>query len=78
MGHLTDWIRVSAGEPQVYGTQIERWEGYGPTPFEIGAPDGVDARRAELGMSTLAESFDLFRRNRGFPTVGDDTTDGDM
>ena len=50
---------------------------HSPT-LEMEDPDGVDARRAEPEMGTLAEYFDLFRRNRGFPTAGDDTTDEDM
>lgn len=71
IGYLTDRVRVAAGEPQLYGTQIERWEGHDPIPFEMEAPDRVDERRAALGMDTLADYFNLFRRNRGFPEKDD-------
>ena len=71
VAYLTDRVRVAAGEPQLYGTQVERWEGHDPIPFEIEDPDRVDERRASLGMDTLADYFNLFRRNRGFPTKDD-------
>lgn len=71
VAYLTDRIRVAEGRPQVYGTQVERWDGYDPVPFDIEDPKRVDERRAALGMDTLADYFDLFRRNRGYPTADD-------
>jgi hypothetical protein len=52
---LTDRIRVLENRPQLYGTQFD-WNEAGemaPNPIEDEA--GVDARRAELGLNTLAE-----------------------
>lgn len=66
VAYLTDRVRVAAGEPQRYGTQVERWEGRTPIPFPIEDPDNVDARRSAMGMSTLEAYFDLFRRHMGY------------
>ena len=67
VAYLTDRILVAQGVPQRYGTQVERWEGYDPIPFAMEDPRRVDVRRAALGMDSLADYFDLFRRNRGYP-----------
>jgi len=52
--YIDDRIRAFEGLPQLYGTQ---WRD-GPTglePYPIEDPDGVDERRAMLGLSSLAE-----------------------
>ena len=51
---LEDRIRVFEGKPQRYGTQFHRPQGsLVPRPME--APAQVDARRAQMGLGTLAE-----------------------
>ncbi|CAN5334602.1 hypothetical protein BH18ACT9_BH18ACT9_20610 [soil metagenome] len=55
LAYLEDRVAVSAGEPQVYGTQI-RCGPKGPvpsTPIKDGA--GVEERRAEAGLDPLAD-----------------------
>lgn len=63
LAYLIDRFLVGKGLPQLYATQL----GAGPdgglaprTPIED--EENVDARRAEAGLSTLAEYFDEFRR----------------
>ena len=60
--YLTDRVRLHAGELQVYGTQLDVVDGV-PTPFEMEDPDGVDARRAAVGLEPLADYIDFFRQN---------------
>lgn len=51
-----DRVRVHRGEPQVYGTQVvpvNAWAGGRPAPYPIEAPEGVDERRAEMGLPPL-------------------------
>ncbi len=59
LAYLVDRVRVAKGLPQVYGTQL------------VPGPDGeiliedeanVDARRAAVGLGTLAEYYEEFRR----------------
>ena len=55
---LVDRVRVGQGEPQVYGTQtlpVHLWTDGEPTPAPLEDPEGVDARRAAMGMTPLAE-----------------------
>lgn len=56
--YLSDRVDVAAGRPQTYGTQGScddgTWE-----PFAIADRDGVDARRAELGLGPLDEYVEL-------------------
>jgi hypothetical protein len=63
LAYLVDRVLVARELPQVYGTQL----GAGPdgelaprTPIEDEA--NVDARRAAVGLGTLAEYMDEFRR----------------
>ena len=66
--YLTDRVRLAAGEPQVYGTQLNVVDGQ-PVPFEIEDADGVDARRAAVGLMSLSDYIEFFRRNvLGAPT----------
>ena len=60
--YLTDRIRLAAGEPQVYGTQLNVVDGQ-PVPSEIEDADGVDARRAEVGLTPLEDYVEFFRQN---------------
>jgi hypothetical protein len=60
--YLTDRIRTMEGRPQIYGTQFD-WDDSGemrPLPFE--EPDGVDVRRAAVGLPPLAEAEARQRR----------------
>ena len=50
--YLTDRVRINAGRPQLYGTQLELVDGRRrPRPIE--RPDTVDRRREALGMRSL-------------------------
>lgn len=53
---LEDRIRVLEGRPQLYGTQFD-WGSAGRLePNEIEDADGVDVRRAAVGLPPLAEA----------------------
>lgn len=52
---LEDRIRVFEGRPQLYGTQLEPNDDGTPRPCTIENPDGVDLRRAAVGLEPLAE-----------------------
>ena len=57
LAYLTDRIAVGGGEPQTYGTQVGCGEG-GPTPATpIADEANVDQRRAEVGLSPLADYY---------------------
>jgi hypothetical protein len=59
LAYLTDRVRCGAGLPQVYGTQLREHEGaYLPQPIEDEA--NVDARRAAVGLGSLAEYIARF------------------
>ncbi len=60
--YLTDRVRRAAGEPQVYGTQLNVVDGR-PVPYEIEDADGVDARRAAVGLRSLSDYIEHFRHN---------------
>lgn len=52
---LEDRIRVGDGKPQVYGSQLTRRADGKAELWPIEDPDGVDARRAQVGLEPLAE-----------------------
>ncbi len=52
---LEDRIRILEGRPQRFGTQLD-WIGGVLSPLPIEAPGQVDARRAAVGLSPLAET----------------------
>jgi hypothetical protein len=57
LAYLTDRVAAGAGEPQTYGTQVGCGPD-GPVPATpLIDPDGVDARRAEVGLPPLADYF---------------------
>jgi hypothetical protein len=63
--YLFDRVAVANKQPQRYGTQgrctgVGLWE-----PFEVEAPQALDARRASLGMSSEAEYKARFSSCRG-------------
>ena len=51
---LLDGIRFHEGRPQVYGTVFD-WQDGALRPWEIEEPEGVDERRALVGLPSLAE-----------------------
>jgi hypothetical protein len=53
MAYLEDRVAVNTGEPQVYGTQVECVAGRAEAR-NLADPDGVDERRAEVGMEPAA------------------------
>jgi hypothetical protein len=54
VAYLTDRVLVSEGKLQRYGTQFHRPEG-APVPRPMEEPAQVDARRASMGLGTLAD-----------------------
>ncbi|MGV9703092.1 DUF6624 domain-containing protein [Streptomyces sp. NPDC003483] len=63
LAYLTDRVLVAAGEPQVYGTQYtDDGDGSNLRLQPIADPDGLDERRAALGLEPSTE-YD--RRMRG-------------
>lgn len=52
--YLTDRVLLHEGEQQVYGTQLTR-QGGKWVPRNLRDPDGVEERRAAVGMKPLAE-----------------------
>ncbi|MGW4796230.1 DUF6624 domain-containing protein [Nonomuraea sp. NPDC004297] len=67
VAYLTDELRLADGLPQVYGTKFEPVAGrLEPCPIED--PDGVDRRRAAMGMEPLAEH--TIRIRQRFPLTG--------
>jgi hypothetical protein len=57
LAYLTDRVLRARGEPQLYGTQF--WRGSGGDgelqPLPIADPDGVDERRAAVGLGPFAD-----------------------
>lgn len=51
LAFLTDRVNVRAGKKQIYGTQLDEQLNFYPIEEE----EHVDARRAEMGLSTLEE-----------------------
>lgn len=51
---LTDRVLLHEGHKQRYGTQFEQVAGGGWQPQPIEDPDGVDARRAQVGLMPMA------------------------
>lgn len=51
---LRDRILVNEGRPQTYGTQIAGVVDGAPVPWPVEDPDGMDARRAEVGLAPFA------------------------
>lgn len=54
LAYLTDRVRLAQGKPQLYGTQFHTVDGK-PQPQTIEDAEHVEARRAALGMESLAE-----------------------
>lgn len=55
--YLTDRTLVARGQPQVYGTQyVDNGDGQGWRMRPVVNPDGLDERRAAVGLGTRAEN----------------------
>lgn len=52
---FVDRVRVAQGRPQLYGSQFEQDDSGEWNPLPIEDLENVDARRAEMGLSSLAE-----------------------
>lgn len=69
IGYLTDRTRSNAGQPQLYGTQLERDEtgAFRPASYE-GTIDELEARRREIGLEPLSDYLkgaeDFFGREK--------------
>jgi uncharacterized protein (TIGR03067 family) len=66
MAHLTDRVKVAAGEKQVYGTEVTEQDG---TLVAVSIEDEakVDERRKSVGLPALADALQQARRERGLP-----------
>ena len=58
---LTDLVLRGEGRPQRYGMLVTGWPDVAPEPIED--PEGVDERRASLGLPSLAEHLRERRAN---------------
>ena len=74
---MVDRIRTHRGEPQLYGTQYTLVDGVlRRDPVED--PDGLDARRAGLGLMPIAEYERRLSEFYGAPVRPPSTQDGDV
>jgi hypothetical protein len=64
IAYLEDRVRVGEGRPQLYGTQFHANEQGELEPFPIEDQEQVDARRAEVGLGTLAEYAEQMQARR--------------
>ena len=60
LAYLTDRVLLKERGTQVYGTQFTSGAS-GPEPRPIEDPEGVDERRAAIGLRPLTEYAELFR-----------------
>lgn len=61
LAYLTDQVRIRAEQPQLYGTKFRRHGGE-LVPYPIEDAEGVDRRRREMGMESLAAYTRKVRR----------------
>lgn len=61
IAYLEDRVRVGAGRPQLYGTQFHTNQQGDLEPLPIEDQEQVDIRRAQVGLSTLAEYASLIQ-----------------
>ena len=62
---FTDRVLVGDGKPQVYGSQstpFDQWKDGQPVLYPIEDEANVDKRRAEVGLSSLAEYREMLKR----------------
>ncbi|MFG2402118.1 DUF6624 domain-containing protein [Streptomyces lydicus] len=61
LAYLTDRVLVSAGKPQLYGTQYSD-DGNSLQPQPVHDPEHLDERRATMGLDTAAEYDQRMRK----------------
>ncbi|WP_407547551.1 hypothetical protein QOM21_00870 [Streptomyces sp. Pv4-95] len=61
LAYLTDRVLVAAGKRQIYGTQYAD-DGNGLRPQPVHDPDGLDERRAAMGLDSAAAYDQRMRR----------------
>ncbi|MFI0155851.1 DUF6624 domain-containing protein [Streptomyces lydicus] len=61
LAYLTDRVLVSAGKPQLYGTQYSD-DGNSLQPQPVHDPEHLDERRAAMGLDTAAEYDQRMRK----------------
>lgn len=66
LAYLTDRVLLAEGRAQEYGTQFEGREGRW-VPQRLRDPEGVDERRAAMGLGTLAENMARIAAEYGMP-----------
>jgi hypothetical protein len=66
IAYLEDRVRVGEGRPQLYGTQFHTNEQGELEPYPIEDQNQVDTRRAEVGLSSLAEYAAMMRNDTLF------------
>ena len=64
LAYLTDRLLLHEGQPQVYGTQMTRDASGRMVPCELRDPDGLDERRAAVGLEPFAEYARHFNEPR--------------
>jgi hypothetical protein len=67
LAYLTDRVLLAEGKPQEYGTQFIGCE-RGWIPRQLRDPEGVDERRAQMGLETLADNASRMSADYGPPT----------
>jgi hypothetical protein len=58
--YLSDRIAVFEGRPQLFGTQFD-WSDGALSPAPVADPDGLDDRRASVGLPPMAETVAAMR-----------------
>lgn len=73
VAYATDAVRLADGRPQLYGTKFELRDGEF-VPSALSDPEGVDARRAAVGLPSLAVYAEKIRQrfeeSHTSPTTG--------
>jgi hypothetical protein len=67
LAYLTDRVLLAEGKPQEYGTQFVGRE-TGWIPRQLRDSEGVDERRAQMGLGTLADNTTRMAVEYGPPT----------
>ncbi len=65
LAYLTDRVLLHEGQPQVYGTQLTRDASGRMVPCDLRDPDGLDERRAAVGLEPFAEYVRHFDSPQG-------------
>jgi hypothetical protein len=62
VAYLTDRVLMHEGKPQEFGTQVRVQDGQAVAQV-LRDPEGVDARRAKVGLGPLREYLDGMLKN---------------